>query len=154
MRLILICFILLCTQLSFAQNYLVIKHRTKQKEVVLEEGRMLVAVAFDGEKVRGPLKIISEHVIQIKNKIVPLTNVKKIGAKDPWIMKIGSLVTSNGANLLVYGLNDNLSNGWDRLSALHKAALPMLAAGLPVMLISRKRNIKHWTYSTSGAALE
>jgi hypothetical protein len=127
-------------------KYLVIKHRDKQKEVVIAEGEFVVVKTFKGENIRGTMEVLSETLIRVKHKIVPLTNVERIGKRDPWAFRIASVLVSTGMNISLFGLSDNLRNGWDAPSENYKAGLPMLAVGIPLMVVTRKRTSKRWTY--------
>jgi len=127
-------------------KYLVIKHREKQKEVVVAQGEFVVVKTFKGEKIRGTMEVLSETLIRVKHKIVPLTNVERIGRRDPWTFRIASVLVSTGMNISLFGLSDNLRNGWDSPSENYKAGLPMLAVGIPLMVITYKRTSKRWTY--------
>jgi hypothetical protein len=141
--------LLLCVSgLVSAQTskYLVIKHREKQKEVVIAEGEFVVVKTFKGEKIRGKMEVLSETLIRVKHKIVPLTNVERIGRRDPWAFRIASVLVSTGMNISLFGLSDNLRSGWDRPSENYKAGLPMLAVGIPLMVLTYKRTSKNWTY--------
>ena len=49
-------------------------------------------------------------------------------------------------NVFLFGMNDNLLNGWDKISNAHKASLPMLAVGVPLLTITQKHQAEHWTF--------
>jgi hypothetical protein len=91
----------------------------------------------------GSAKRNTHHV---KHKIVPLTNVDRIGRRDPWAFRIASVLVSTGMNITLFGLGDNMRSGWERPSENYKAGLPMLAVGIPLMLLTYKRTSKNWTY--------
>ncbi len=57
-------------------KYLVLKHREKLREVVIAQGEYVVVESFKGEKIRGAMVVLSETLIRVKHKVVPLTNVK------------------------------------------------------------------------------
>lgn len=135
-------------EFSYSQTnkYLVIKHRDKQKEVVIAEGEYVVVKTFKGEKIRGTVEVLSETLIRVKHKIVPLTNVERIGRRYAWAMRIASVLVSTGMNISIFGLSDNLRNGWDAPSENYKAGIPMLAVGIPLMVLTYKRKSKKWTY--------
>ena len=127
-------------------KYLVIKHRDKQKEVVIAQGEFVVVKTFKGEKIRGTMEVLSETLIHVKHKVVPLTNVERIGRRDPWMFRIASVLVSTGMNISLFGLSDNLRKGWDIPSENYKAGLPMLAVGIPLMALTYKRTSRKWTY--------
>jgi hypothetical protein len=127
-------------------KYLVLKHRDKQKEVVIAQGEFVVVKTFKGEKIRGQMEVLSETLIRVKHKVVPLTNVERIGKRDAWTMRIASLIVSTGMNITLFGLSDNLRHGWDTPSENYKAGIPLLAAGIPMLVLTYKRTSKHWTY--------
>lgn len=132
--------------LAYCQNYFVLEHRKKIKEVAITEGDLVVIISKDGEKVRGKIKMVNHNLVQVKNKVIPLCKIEGIGTKNKFVSSLGSLLVTNGMNLLIYGLNENFSKGWKQVSALHKASLPMLAAGLPVFLITQKRTTEKWKF--------
>lgn len=134
--------------LGYAQNskYLVLKHREKQKEVVISEGEFVVLKTFKGEKVRGQMRILADNMIRVKHKVVPLTSVERIGRRSPGISRVASLVVTTGMNLFLYGLSDNLKNGWEQPSENYKASTPLLAVGIPLLVLTYKRTSKNWTY--------
>jgi hypothetical protein len=148
MRIIGIITVLCFTYTIQAQTnkYLVLKHRDKQKEVVIAQGEFVVVKTFKGEKIRGQMEVLSETLICVKHKVVPLTNVERIGKRDAWTMRIASLLVSTGMNISLFGLSDNLRKGWDIPSENYKAGLPMLAVGIPLMALTYKRTSKKWTY--------
>jgi len=127
-------------------KYLVLKHRDKPKEVVIAEGEYVVVESFKGEKIRGTMVVLSETLIRVKHKVVPLTNVKSIGRRNMRIYQIASMLVSIGVNITLFGLSDNLRHGWERPSQNYKAGLPMLAVGIPLMVLTHKRTSEHWTY--------
>jgi hypothetical protein len=127
-------------------KYLVLKHRDKQKEEVVAQGEFVVVKTFKGEKIRGTMEVLSETLIRVKHKVVPLTNVERIGKRDAWTMRIASLIVSTGMNITLFGLSDNLRHGWDTPSENYKAGIPLLAAGIPMLVLTYKRTSKHWTY--------
>jgi hypothetical protein len=141
--------ILLCLVYALhaqATKYLVLNHRDKQKEVVIAQGEFVVVKTFKGEKIRGQMEVLSETLIRVKHKIVPLTNVERIGRRDPWAFRIASVLVSTGMNISLFGLSDNLRSGFDRPSENYKAGLPMLAVGIPLMVLTYKRTSKNWMY--------
>jgi hypothetical protein len=144
----LIVFFLLAGNFALAQTnkYLVLKHREKQKEVVIAHGEFLVVKTFKGEKIRGTMEVLSENMIRVKHKIVPLTNVERIGKRDARLLRVASLLVSTGMNITLFGVSDNLRNGWDTPSENYKAGIPMLAVGIPFIVFSYKRTSQHWTY--------
>jgi hypothetical protein len=127
-------------------KYLVLKHRDKQKEVVIAQGEFVVVKTFKGEKIRGQMEVLSETLIRVKHKVVPLTNVERIGKRDAWTMRIASLIVSTGMNITLFGLSDNLRHGWDTPSENYKAGIPLLAVGIPMLVLTYKRTSKYWTY--------
>jgi hypothetical protein len=127
-------------------KYLVLKHRDKQKEVVIAQGEYVVVKTFKGEKIRGQMEVLSETLIRVKHKIVPLTNEERIGKRDAWTMRIASLIVSTGMNITLFGLSENLREGWDTPSENFKAGIPLLAAGIPMLVLTHKRTSQHWTY--------
>lgn len=135
-----------CTIHAQTNKYLVLKHRDKQKEVVIAQGEFVVVKTFKGEKIRGQMEVLSETLIRVKHKIVPLTNVERLGKRDAWIMRIASLIVSTGMNVTLFGLSENLREGWDSPSENYKAGVPLLAAGFPMLVLTYKRTSKHWTY--------
>ncbi len=62
------------------------------------------------------------------------------------IYQIASMLVSTGVNITLFGLSDNLRHGWERPSQNYKAGLPMLAMGVPLMVLSYKRTAEHWTF--------
>jgi hypothetical protein len=144
--LLFLCLLFLQTAFSQSNKYLVLKHRDKQKEVVIAQGEFVVVKTFKGEKVRGQMEVLSETLIRVKHKVVPLTNVERIGKRDAWTMRIASLIVSTGMNITLFGLSDNLRHGWDTPSENYKAGIPLLAAGIPMLVLTYKRTSRHWTY--------
>lgn len=143
--------LLLLLAFSFAcqgqsRKFLIISHRLKAKEVVISEGQIVVVKSFKGEKLKGPLEVLSENLIRVKHKVVPLTNIQYIGRTNPEVVRVASLIVSTGMNLFLYGLSDNLKHGWESLSDTHKASVPLLAVGIPLLTVSYKRMSKKWTY--------
>lgn len=137
---------------SQTNKYLILKHRDKAKEVVVAHGEFVVLKTFKGEKIRGKMEVLSETLIRVKHKIVPLTNVERIGRRDAWAMRIASVLVSTGMNISLFGLSDNLRNGWQEPSENYKAGLPMLGVGIPLMMLTYKRTSKQWLYEgTVGA---
>ena len=134
--------------LLFGQNdkYLIIEHREKQKEVVIANGEIVRVRSFKGEKLKGKIEILSESLVRVKHKVVPLTSIQSIGRKHKVVGRIASLLVTNGMNLFVYGVNDNLRNGWDQVSHLYKASIPMLGVGIPFLVVTKNRKAKKWTY--------
>jgi hypothetical protein len=149
--------IILLSILSYAVNaqsnkYLILKHRDKQKEVVIAQGEYVVIESFKGDKIRGQMEVLSETLIRVKHKVVPLTNVKSVGRRNAKIMRVATVLVSTGMNISLYGLSDNLRHGWEKPSENYKAGLPMLAVGIPFMAITFKRTSENWTYEgTVGA---
>ncbi len=137
MRIIGIITVLCFTYTIQAQTnkYLVLKHRDKQKEVVIAQGEFVVVKTFKGEKIRGQMEVLSETLIRVKHKVVPLTNIERIGKRDAWTMRIASLIVSTGMNITLFGLSDNLRHGWDTPSENYKAGIPLLAVGIPISII-------------------
>ncbi|MGB1038805.1 MAG: hypothetical protein ACPGYY_09185 [Bacteroidia bacterium] len=133
---------------GFAQTnkYLVLEHRHKQKEVVIAEGEVVIIKTFKGERISGRMTVLSEALIRVKHKVVPLTNVQYVGRRNQKILRIASLVVSTGANLLLYGISEDLRDGWGTLSENHKASVPMLAVGIPFLTMTYKRTSKNWKY--------
>ncbi len=148
MKVILSISLLLFTLSSIAQapKYLILKHRDKQKEVVITEGEYVSIKTFKGDKVRGQMLVLSEKLIKVKHKVVPLTNVKSIGRRGAGVGRVASLVVTTGMNLLLYGISDNLRNGWNEMSQNYRASLPMLAVGIPLITTTYKRKSKNWKY--------
>jgi hypothetical protein len=147
MRYKLIFALLIICKLGVAKpsKFLIIEHRSKVKEVVIAQGEWVVVKTFNGETVRGEIQIISETLIRVKHKVVPLTSVKCIGKKNAYIQRVASLIVTNGVNLILFGLNENLRNGWD-LGNGHKAGIPMLGLGVPLLTITHKRKAKNWKF--------
>ncbi len=124
-----------------SQKYLVLKHRDKPKEIAIVEGEFVVIRSFKGEKIRGPLEVVSEDLIRVKHKVVPLTNVQSFGKRNNKVMRVASTILSVGLNISVYGLSENLKNGWtnvlrqyfknrpDELKELNQAVRATPAAG-------------------------
>lgn len=139
---------LLLTTSLFAQSdkYLIIKHRTKNKEIVLQEGEFVYVKTFKGEKIKGTMLVLSEQLIKVKHKVVPLTNVERIGTRNKLVMQIGSAVVSMGVNLVLYGVQNNIRNGWKTADDNYTTSIPFLTAGGGLLLLNRKRKAKHWTY--------
>mgnify|MGYP007079516089 CR=1 FL=1 len=140
------------TSQAQSNKYLILKHRDKQKEVVIAQGEFVVIESFKGEKIRGQMEVLSETLIRVKHKVVPLTNVKKIGRRNAKVMRVATVLVSMGMNISLYGLSDNLRHGWDEPSENYKAGIPMLAVGIPLMIMTYKRTSEHWTFEgTVGA---
>ncbi|MFY0643510.1 MAG: hypothetical protein JXR19_03515 [Bacteroidia bacterium] len=132
----------------FAQSdkYLIIKHRTKSKEVVIQEGAFVVVKTFKGERVNGNMLVLSEALIKVKHKVVPLTNVERIGIRNRAMVQLGSAAVSMGMNLVFYGLQNNFRNGWKQVDDSYMVSAPFLAAGVSMIWFNRKRKSKHWIY--------
>lgn len=148
MKIVMMSLVLVMSTLCHAQSnkYLVLKHRDKSKEKVIAQGEFVVVKTFKGEKIRGTMEVLSETLIRVKHKIVPLTNVERIGKRDPWAFRIASVLVSTGMNISLFGLSENLREGWKTPSQNYKAGLPMLVAGIPLMVLTYKRTSKKWTY--------
>lgn len=148
MKLTIVFLLSFLTYISLAQDsrFLILEHRERSKEVVFSEGEYIVVKSLKGETVRGALHVVDEKLIRVRNKVISLTNVESIGKRNIVLYKVASLMVTNGLNLLVYGLNENLRNGWDNVSSLHKASLPMLGLGIPMLTFTYKRKVKKWTY--------
>jgi hypothetical protein len=148
MKIVMMSLVLLMSTLCQAQTnkYLVIKHRENSKEVVIAQGEFVVVKTFKGEKIRGTMEVLSENMIRVKHKIVPLTNVERVGKRDAKVLRIASLIVSTGMNITLFGLSDNLRHGWDTPSDNYKAGIPMLGVGIPAIVLSYKRTSKKWTY--------
>ena len=141
-------FTLLVSSCCIAQhtNYLVMVKREGIKEKALAEGEYVVVKSLKGEKVRGKLQIKTDKLIQVQNRVIPLTNVRSIGSKNGFVSKTASLILSNGMNLLLFGVNENLRQGFEDPSNFYKAGIPMTALGFPLYFISRKYHVRKWTY--------
>lgn len=127
-------------------QYLILKHKEKKKEIAIAEGSALAIKLKSGEKIRGELVMLNETTIRVKNRIISLTDIESIGRKHQGIYRIAALVVTNGMNVFLFGMNDNLLNGWDKISNAHKASLPMLAVGVPLLTITQKHQAEHWTF--------
>ncbi|PCJ66747.1 MAG: hypothetical protein COA58_04620 [Bacteroidetes bacterium] len=132
----------------FAQSdkFLILKHRDKIKEIVINEGEFVVVKTFKGGKVRGRVLVLSENMIKVKHKVVPLTSIERIGRRNAAVTKIASLVVSTGMNLFLYGVSDNLRNGWDETNGNYKAGVPLLGIGIPLLTTTYKRTSKKWKF--------
>ena len=139
---------LLFTSSIYAQSnkYLILKKRESTREVVFNEGEIIVIKSLKGEKIKGPMIVLTESLIQVKHKVVPLTNVACIGKRNPVIGRIASVLVTTGMNFFVYGLSDNLKNGWSEVSENYKASVPMLGLGVPLLTMTYKRKAKKWTF--------
>ncbi len=132
----------------FAQSdkFLIIKHREKAKEVVISEGAFVSVKTFKGERIRGIMLVLTEDLIKVKHKVVPLTNVERIGVRNALMLQIGSASISMGMNLVLFGVQRNLKNGWQKADENYGIGLPFLSAGLSMVWITRKRRAKHWSF--------
>ncbi len=146
-RFVLISIILFALQVVQAENYLVLKQRGGDKEVVIQEGEMVVIKTTNKRKHRGKLHVVSEQVVRIQNKLILISNIESVGKKNMYISRAAALIVTNGMNMLLFGFNDNLRNGWGEPSDLHKASVPMLSVGIPLLAITRKRKIWNWEVS-------
>jgi hypothetical protein len=131
-----------------AQNtqYLILKHKEKTKKIAIAEGSALSIKLKSGEKVRGEIVLINETTVRVKNRIINITDIESIGRKHQGIYRVAALIVTNGMNVFLFGMNDNLLNGWDKISNAHKASLPMLAVGVPLLTITHKRKAEHWVF--------
>ena len=127
-------------------KYLILKKRDSKREIVYNEGEIVIVKTFKGEKIKGPMIVLTESLIQVKHKVVPLTNVQCIGKRNPVIGRIASVLVTTGMNFFVYGLSDNLKNGWSEVSENYKASLPMLGLGVPLLTLTHKRKAKKWKF--------
>lgn len=132
--------------LAQSDSYLIIKHRKKQKEVVISEGSVVVVKTFKGERIRGPMLVLSQNLIKVKHKVVPLTNVEQIGIRNSVMLQLGSASLSMGMNLLLFGVQRNLRNGWQRPDENYSIGLPFVTAGVSMIWFTRKRKSNQWTY--------
>ncbi|MEY2924473.1 MAG: hypothetical protein RLZZ337_1021 [Bacteroidota bacterium] len=139
-----ICFFIFSSIEAQTTQYLILKHKEKSNEIALAEGSVIVIQLNNGEKLRGELLLKSESYIQLKNRQIPLSNIAAIGRKNQGVHRIAALIVTNGMNVFLFGMNDNLLNGWDKISNAHKASLPMLATGIPLLTITYKRKMKKW----------
>jgi hypothetical protein len=140
--------LLFCTLTSQSQTnkYVIIQHRDKHKEVAVAQGEYVVVTTFKGEKIKGHLEVLSETLIRVKHKIVPLTSIRKFGRRNQRIFQIASAMVSTGMNISLFGLSDNLRHGWETPSNNYKAGVPILVVGIPLMVLTYKRTSEHWTY--------
>lgn len=129
-----------------SDKYLILEHRSKPKEVVIEEGEFVFVKTFKGDKVRGRMLLLSESLIKVKHKVVPLTNVQKIGKRNAVASQIGSAVLSMGMNLVLFGIQNDLKNGWKEPDENYAVSLPFLAVGSGLVFIHHKRTSKNWTF--------
>ena len=127
-------------------KYVILKHRDKQKEVVVAHGEYVVLTTFKGETIKGQLEVLSETLVRVKHKVVPLTNVQKFGRRNQRLFQLGSMIVTTGMNITLFGLSDNLRHGWETPSTNYKAGVPMLAVGIPMMLFTYKCTSEHWTF--------
>lgn len=128
------------------KRYLVMEHRTKPREVVFNPGEFVVVRSVRGERIRGPLEVIDEQLIGVKNKVIPLTNVEAIGRRSKWANQLSSFMISAGLGLLQLGIQGAAidSNGVNNKAFIMSA--PMLVSGTGVALILPKRKRKNWKY--------
>ena len=142
-----ICLVLIASSVGAQTNkYVILKHRDKQKEVAVAQGEFVIITTFKGEKMKGPLEVLSDKLIRIKHQIVPLTSIQSFGRRNRRIYQIASTMVSTGMNITLFGLSDNLRHGWDEPSDNYKAGIPMLIVGIPMMVLSYKRTSENWTY--------
>ena len=132
------------TSLAQTTQYLVLKHKEKPKEIAIAEGNGITVKLKSNQKLRGELVLIDESTIRIKNRVIKLNDIASIGRKHQGIHRIAALIVTNGMNVFLFGMNDNLLNGWDKISNAHKASLPTLAVGVPLLTITYKRKTEHW----------
>ena len=133
-------------------KYVILKHRDKQKEIAVAQGEYVVLTTFKGEAIKGKLEVLSETLVRVKHKVVPLTNIQKFGRRNQRLFQLGSMIVTTGMNITLFGLSDNLRHGWDTPSTNYKAGVPMLAVGIPLMLFTYKRTSEHWIFEgTVGA---
>lgn len=129
-----------------SDSYLIIKHRIKAKEVVLEEGAFVKVKTFKGEKIKGRMRVLSEQLIKVKHKVVPLTNIERIAVRKPSLAQLGAASFSMGVNLVFYGLQSSFRRGWKPLDESYAISLPFLGAGASLIAFSRPRYAKNWTF--------
>lgn len=129
-----------------SDKYLILEHRSKPKEVVIEEGEYVFVKTFKGEKVKGRMLVLSESLIKVKHKVVPLTNVQKIGKRNPYASQIGSAIFSMGMNLVLFGIQSDLKNGWKEPDDNYVVSIPFLSSGSALLFFHRKRTSKNWTF--------
>ena len=76
----LLLLIIVSTGLQAQTNkYVILKHRDKPQEVAIAQGEYVVVTTFKGEKIKGQMEVLSETLIRVKHKIVPLTSIQKFG---------------------------------------------------------------------------
>ena len=141
---VLFSLILTTTCIAQTTQYLVLKHKEKPKEIAIAEGEGITVKLISDQKERGELVLINESTIRIKNRVIKLNEITSVGRKHQGIHRIAALVVTNGMNVFLFGMNDNLLNGWDKISNAHKASVPMLAVGVPLLTITHKRKMKKW----------
>lgn len=129
-----------------ADRFLILEHRTKTKEVVVQEGAFVMVKTFKGERISGRMRVLSESLIKVKHKVVPLTNVERIGVRNQAMSQFGAAAFSMGVNLLFYRIQNGLKNGWREKDGSLTASVPFLAAGGGMLWWSPKRRAKHWTF--------
>ena len=143
----LLLLIIVSTGLQAQTNkFVILKHRDKPQEVAIAQGEYVVVTTFKGEKIKGQMEVLSETLIRVKHKIVPLTSIQKFGRRNQRVFQLASMLVSTGMNITLFGLSDNLRHGWEVPSNNYKAGLPMLAVGIPLMIFAHKRTSKRWTY--------
>jgi hypothetical protein len=69
--------------------------------VVISEGEIVSIHTFKGDKVKGQMLVLSDKLIKVKHKVVPLTSVKQLGSRSAPVAKVASLVVTTGMNLLL-----------------------------------------------------
>ena len=129
-----------------ADRYLILQHRHKQKELVIKQGEFVVVKTFKGEKVKGTMLVLTEDLIKVKHKVVPLTSIQSIGKRNGALVQLGSAALSMGVNLVFYGLQNSIRNGWSTADESYTVSIPFLASGFSMILFSRKRKAKRWKY--------
>lgn len=139
--------VLVLSSLAQAPKFLILKHRSKQKEVVVTEGEFVSVTTFKGEKVRGQMLVLSEKLIKVKHKVVPLTSVRSIGRRSAPVARVASMIVTTGMNLMLYGVSNNLKNGWEGELDNYKASGPLLALGIPLLTVTYKRTSEHWKFA-------
>ena len=149
MRLLFIIFYIGSTLAVQAQmkRYVVLMHRNKDKEVVFWQGDLVRVTTIKGEHITGKLEVMNEDMILVKNKIVPLTSIQRIGKRNRFVGAVSSFTLSVGLSLLQSGVS--LSLAGDAASEAHrvlKAAVPMLGIGTGSYFIYWPRSRKKWIY--------
>ena len=139
--------LLICIN-AYAQSdrFLIIKHRIQDKEKVVAEGEIVMIKTFKGERLRGRMFVLTEDLIKVKHKVVPLTNVERVGVQSKLATQIGGAAVSMGVNLVFFGVQNNMRHGWDKTDGSYTASAPFLAFGSAMIVFSRKRKIKNWVF--------